>query len=152
MLNDAAALAGTSKWQQFEALWNYMNKNKNPLILNMYGKVSVQDAKEAISRVLEHVGWVTGSSSWDMDCRSWRHPDPSVGKINVSASLFSLLYTVRQRLALRWRKGVSDAFQVRVLVHAHRCLCMWASVFMTFGCPALLSADAGSTRSAGQPQ
>jgi|NorSeaMetagenome_1021524.scaffolds.fasta_scaffold72661_2 hypothetical protein len=130
-----------------------MNKNRNPLILDMYGKVSVQDAKEAISRVLEHVGWVTGSSSWDMDCRSWRHPDPSVGKINVSASLFSLLYTVRQRLALRWRKGVSDAFQVRVqLVHPHMCLCMCASGFLTLGSPTLLSADAGSARTTGEPQ
>ena len=128
-------MAGTSKWQQFEALWNYMNTNRNPLILDMYGKVSVQDAKEAISRVLEHVGWVAGSTPWDMDCRSWRHPDPSVGKINVSASLFSLLYTVRRRLALRWRKGISDAFQVSLqLVHVCACSCVNFG-FLTFGCP-----------------
>ena len=60
---------GTNKGQIFESLWNYMNKNKNPLIRDMYGKVSVQDAKEAISMVLEQSGMMAGSQSWDMDSR-----------------------------------------------------------------------------------
>jgi len=55
---------------------------------------------------------MTGSRSWDKDYRSWRHADPSIGKTKVSASLYSLLFTIRNRLCLRWRKGISDAFQM----------------------------------------
>ena len=95
-----------------EALWSFLCKNKNSRDREFYGKVSVQDAKEGISIVLEQAGWLTGTHPWDMDCRSWRHPDPSIGKCNVSASLYSLLHTIRNRLSLRWHKGISDAFQV----------------------------------------
>jgi len=110
-LSTADKSACTTKWQNFESLWNYMCKNKNTLQRDLYGKVSVHDAREAISLVLEQSGFlVGGGQSWDMDCRSWRHPDPSIGKTNVSASLYSLLYTIRNRIRLRWRKGISDAF------------------------------------------
>ena len=111
-ISNADKLGATDKWLNFEALWNFMNRNTNPLIRDLYGRVSVQDAKDAISRVIERSGWLTGSPSWDMDCRSWRHPDPALGITSVSASVYTLLQTIRKKLSLRWHRGVSDAFHM----------------------------------------